>query len=134
MEALMRTLRKLLVVLLVIVTALSSNAFAQQRHAVDPAELAAAINQHVAAQDANRAAIREALGRAEVRQVAENAGIDLDRLTAGIDTMSAADLERAADAARNVNETLVGGATLIISATTIIIILLLVLLIVVVAD
>ena len=131
----MRRLRKLLVAPLVFVIALSSNAFAQQRHAVDPAELAAAVNQHVATQDADRAAVREALGRAEVRQVAEKAGINLDRLAAGIDTMSAADLQRAADAARNVNETLVGGATtVIISATTIIIILLLVLLIVVAVD
>lgn len=131
----MRRLRKLLVGPLVIVTALSSNAFAQQRHVVDPAELAAAINQHVEAQDADRAAIREALGRAEVRRVAEKAGINLDRLMVGIDTMSPADLQLAADAARNVNDTFVGGATtLVISTTTIIIILLILLLIVVAVD
>jgi len=128
-------LRRLVVGPLVLVTALSSNAFAQQRHVVDPADLAAAVNQHVASQDANRAAIREALGRVEVRQAAEKAGIDLDRLAARIDTISATDLQVAGDAARNVNETLVGGATtLVISATTIIIILLIVLLIVVVAN
>lgn len=131
----MRTLRRLLVGPLVLVTALSSNAFAQQRHAVDPADLAAAVNQHVASQDANRAAIREALGRAEVREAAERTGIDLDRLAAGIDTVSATDLELAGDAARNVNDALAGGATtLVISTTTIIIVLLLVLLIVIVAK
>lgn len=131
----MRTMRKLLACVLVVVTAMSSNALAQQRHAVDPAELAAAVNQHVANQDADRAVIREALGRAEVRQVAQRAGINLDRLTSAVDTMSANDLQLAADAARNVNQTLVGGATtLVISTTTIIIALLLLILIIVAVN
>lgn len=131
----MRTLRKLLVGPLILVTALSSAAFAQQRHVVDPAAMANTISQHVGKQDADRAAIREAFARAEVRDVAAKTGIDVGRLTAAVETMNASDLERAADAARQVNERLVGGQrNLVISTTTIIIVLLVVILIIVAVD
>ena len=131
----MRTLRTLLVGPLVLVTALSTSAFAQERHVVNPAALADAVSQHADKQDADRAAIREAFARPEVRDVAAKTGVDLSRLSAGVDTMSAGDLARAADAARQVNDRLVGGATtLVISTTTIIIILLIVILIIVAVD
>jgi hypothetical protein len=131
----MRTLRKLLVGPLVLVTTLSSAAFAQERHVVDPAALATAVSQHVDKQDADRAAIREAFARPEVRDVAAQTGIDLGRLSAAVDTMSAEDLARAADAARQVNDRLVGGATtLVISATTIILALLVLIIIILIVD
>jgi hypothetical protein len=131
----MRTLRQMLVAVLVVVTALSPVTFAQERHVVDPAQMAGAVSAHAASQDADRAAVREALNRPEVRQVAERFGIDLAQANAAVDTLSGTDLERAASAARNVNESLVGGAsTVVISTTTIIIVLLLVLLIVLIAD
>lgn len=129
----MRTLRTLLVAPLVVVTALSSVTFAQERHVVNPAAMAGAISQHVAAQDANRAVVREALSRPEVRELAAKAGIDLTRLSAAVDTMSTADLERAAEAAQQVNDSLVGGATTIVISTTTIIIALLILIVVLVA-
>ena len=44
----MRTLRTVLVGPLMLVLAPSTSAFAQQRHAVDPAALAAAVSAHVA--------------------------------------------------------------------------------------
>jgi hypothetical protein len=135
MEGLMRTLRKLLVGPLVLLTALSTSAFAQERHVVNPAALADAVSQHVVNQDADRAAIREAFARPEVRDVAAKTGLDLARLSAAVDTMSAGDLARAADAARQVNDRLVGGATtLVISTTTIIIVLLVVILIILAVD
>lgn len=131
----MRTLRKLLVAPLVFVTVMSTSAFAQQRHVLDPAALANAISQRVADQEADRSAVREALARPEVRDVAGKVGVDLDRLAATAATLSGDDLERAADSARQVNEALTGGASVIvISTTTIIIVLLLVLLIVIIAD
>jgi hypothetical protein len=134
MEVSMRTLRHVLVAALVFLLAYSP-AFAQQRHAVDPAALAATVSSQVARQDADRAAIREALGRPEVREVAAKAGIDLDQLASGVDALAGTDLTRTADAARQVNDTLVGGAsTIVISTTTIIIILLVLLLIVVAVD
>jgi hypothetical protein len=134
MEVSMRTFRQLLVALLVVVTALSPVTFAQERHVIDSAAMAGAVSQHAARQDAGRATVREALNRPEVRQVAEKIGIDLARLNAAVETLSGADLERAAGAARQVNDSLVGGAsTIVISTTTIIIALLLIILIVLIA-
>lgn len=131
----MRTLRQLLIAVLVVVTALCPVTFAQQRHVVDPAAMAGAVSQHAARQDADRATVREALNRPEVRDVAAKTGLDLARITAAVDTLNGADLERAAGAARQVNESLVGGAsTVVISTTTIIIVLLLIILIVLIAD
>jgi uncharacterized protein YaiL (DUF2058 family) len=113
----------------------SSPAFAGQQHVVAPSQLATTVADQVAKEDANRAAIHEALARPEVQRVASSIGMDLTRAAAAVDTLAAADLERAATAARDVNQQLVGGAsTIVISTTTIIIILLVVLLIVVVAD
>jgi hypothetical protein len=135
MEVLMRTLRQTFVAPLIVIMGFSSTAFAQQRHAVPPADLAAAVSQQTAQQDADRAAINEALARSEVREVAAKAGLDMDRLAAAVDTLSGPALAQAADAAREVNQNLVGGAsTIVISTTTIIIILLVLLLIVVAVD
>ena len=49
--------------------ATSSSAFAQQ-HAVDPGALATAVTQHIATQDADRAAVRDALAQPQVREIA----------------------------------------------------------------
>ena len=140
----MRTIRQLLVFPLVLVTAMAVPAFADPsrqsaeratadvQHLVPPGQLTAAVTDRVAAQDASRAAIREALARPEVRDVAASMHVDLSRAAAAIDTLSGADLEQAANAARSVNEQLVGGAsTVVISTTTIIIALLVIILLVV---
>ena len=96
------------------------------------AELATTVADGVAKQDANRATVHEALARPEVQAVASKLGLDLTRAEAVIDTMSGAELEKAANAAQQVNEQLVGGAsTVVISTTTIIIILLLVIILVI---
>jgi hypothetical protein len=137
----MRTFRHLLVAPLVLVTALAAPAFAQgqnsaltpeQRHAVTPQSIAATVADRAADQDTARAAIRQALGRPEVREMAEKAGMDLQRVTAAVDTLSGTDLQRASAAAQNVNQALVGGAsTIVVSTTTVILALLLLLLIVI---
>jgi hypothetical protein len=134
MEASMRTLRTLLVGSLILVTTSAPAVHAQERHVVDPAALAAAVSNHVAKQDADRTAIREALARPEVLEVAAKTGVDLDRLRAAVGTLSGGELERAATAARQVNDRLVGGATIVITTTTIIIALLIVILIIVAVD
>jgi hypothetical protein len=124
--------RKLLVFPLAALMAISAPAFAAAQHVVPPSQVAAAVADHVAKQDADRATVREALARPEVQRVAATMGLDLARAAAAVDTMSAADLERAATAARDVNQQLVGGAsTIVISTTTIIIILLLVILLII---
>jgi len=130
----MNMLRTLLVGQLVIVT-LSVTTFAQNSHVVDRAELAAAVAEHAASQDASRTAIREALAQPEVRAVAERTGLDLDRLKAAVATMDGADLERTATTARHVNNALAGGqSTITFSTTTIIIALLVVILLIVAID
>jgi hypothetical protein len=129
----MRLLRDCLVGLLILLTGLSSSAYAQNRHVVRPADIAAAVDAHVASQSADRAAIREALDRPEVREVAMRIGIDLDHVTASIGTLSGSDLEAAASVARQVNETLVGGASSVTLSTTTIIIILLALILIIVA-
>ena len=131
----MKTVRKLLVFPLVCLTIAAGSAFANQQHVIDPSQLSAAMADRVATDDANRAAVHEALARAEVHGVAATVGVDLDRLNAAVDTMAGTDLERAASTARQVNEQLVGGASSVtLSTTTIIIILLAIILIVVIAK
>ena len=131
----MRTVRQLLVGPLALILCLPSVAPAQERHAVPSETLSATVAAHSAAQDADRAAIREALAHPRVREVASNAGVDVERIAAAANALSGSDLQRAAEAARQVNDTLVGGqSTLVISTTTIIIALLILLLIVVALD
>jgi hypothetical protein len=131
-DILMRNVRQLLAFPLMLLTIAASPAFADQQHLVAPGQLAATVTDHVAQQDASRAAIREALARPEVRDVASSMHIDLARATAAIETMTGTDLEQAANAARTVNQQLVGGAsTVVISTTTIIIILLLVIILII---
>ena len=128
----MRIVRKLLVFPLMLLTIVASPAFAQEQHLVAPGQLAATVTDHVARQDASRAAIREALARPEVRDVASSMHVDLARATAAVETMTGADLEQAANAAKTVNQQLVGGAsTVVISTTTIIIVLLLVIILII---
>jgi hypothetical protein len=129
----MKRIRKDLALTLSLVTALASSAAAQDRHAVDPTLLTATVQQHVASQDADRAAIREALARPEVREMASRVGLDVDRAAASINTLSGTDLERAAGVARDVNQTLVGGASSVTLSTTTIIIILLALILIIVA-
>jgi uncharacterized BrkB/YihY/UPF0761 family membrane protein len=132
MEVYMSTARKLLVAPLLLVLIASSPAFAGQRHVVDPTQLAAIVEQHVAKQDADRAAIHEALSRPEIQALAGKMGVDLTRAAAAVDSISSDDLARAANAAHQINQHYVGGAsTVVISTTTIIIVLLLVVLLVV---
>ena len=128
----MQTVRRFLVFPLMVLMMASSSAFADQQHAVPPSQLASTIADRVAQQDANRAAVHEALARPEVQTVASSLGVDLTRANAAVDTMSAADLQRAANTARQVNQQLVGGAsTIVISTTTIIIILLLIIILII---
>ena len=65
-------------------------------------------------------------------KAAAKLGVDLSRAVAAVDTLQGADLARAADAARHVNDRLAGGAsTITITTTTLIIILLVAILLIV---
>ena len=128
----MKSRHTCLVLLLVALMMGPSSAFAGQQHLVPSSQLATTVADGAAKQDTDRATIREALERPEVQAVASKLGLDLDRATAAIDTMSRSDLEKAAQSAQQVNDQLVGGASsVVISTTTIIIILLLVIILIV---
>ena len=124
--------RTLLALALAALLLATSSAFAEQQHVVAPGQLAAAVEDAAAKQDNDRASVREALARPEVQEVASKLGIDLTRATASVEALSGADLDKAANAAQQVNQQLVGGAsTVVISTTTIIIILLLVIILII---
>ena len=129
----MHTLRDSLVTILILCLAGAAPAFAQQRHIVDRAALAKTVEQHSAKQDADRAAIREALARPEVQTLARQLGVDVPRVNGSLAALTGADLERAAAAARQVNESLAGGASNVTISTTTIIIILLALILLIVA-
>jgi hypothetical protein len=129
----MRLIERLLVFPLGLLIALSTPAFADAQHAVAPRDVAAVVAQHVAQQEADRAAVHEALARPEVREMAARMGVDLSRANAAVDTLNGADLARTAGAARQVNQSLVGGASTVVISTTTIIIALLVLILIIVA-
>ncbi len=131
----MKIVRSFLVLLLIPVMMAPGRAFAGQQHIVAPNALASATADHAATQDADRAAIRQALARPEVQSTAAKLGVSMERLEGAASTMTGADLERAASTARQVNDQLVGGAsTVSISTTTIIIVLLVIILIIVAVN
>src|SRR5258705_8142570 len=108
----MKSVRTLLVFVLVVTWMMSSSpAFADQQHIVPPSQLATTVADGAAKQDTDRATIREALERPEVQALASKLGLDLNRATAAVDTMSGSDLEKAAQSAQQVNDQLVGGAS-----------------------
>ena len=131
----MRLITQLLVFPLCLLMVMTTSVWAQQQHAVDPGAIAGTVVQHVATQDADRAAVRDALARPEVREMATHMGVDLTRANAAVATMSSADLQQAAAAARQINSSFVGGAsTIVISTTTIIIALLIIIIIIIAAK
>jgi hypothetical protein len=129
----MQTVRALLIFPLAMLMMASSSAFAgQPQHVVSPGQLATTVSGAAAKQDTDRATVRETLERPEVQAVAAKLGLDLTRATAAVDTLSGADLDKAANAAQQVNQQLVGGAsTVVISTTTILIVLLLVIILII---
>lgn len=134
LEVLMHTLRALILAPVILALALSAPLAAQEHHAVAPTSLAETVAAQTAAQDADRATLRETLSRPEVRAVAARAGLDLDRAAASIDTMSPESLAKAAARAQQVDSALVGGASTVTISTTTVIIVLLIVILILVAD
>lgn len=102
-----------------------------QSNVIGKSALDKAVQERVASDQADRDAIQSLLRRAEVRDVADKAGISLDKAIAAVSTLQGDDLRQLAQQAQQVDNQLAGGAsTIVISTTTIIIILLLIILIV----
>ncbi|CAN5869503.1 hypothetical protein BH24ACI5_BH24ACI5_21080 [soil metagenome] len=102
-----------------------------QSNVIGKSALDKAVQERVASDQTDRAAIQALLERAEVREVAGKAGLSLDKALAAVSTLQGDDLRQLADQARHADNQLAGGAsTVVISTTTILIVLLVVLLIV----
>ena len=98
-----------------------------QRHVVGDSQIQARVDQQNSRADADRQVIQIMLRRADVRQIAGAAGLDVERADAAVAVLSGPTLERLAAQAREVNAGLAGGDDkIVISATTIIIILLII--------
>ena len=124
--------RSLAVLLAVLVSAPVANA---QQHVIGKSALDQAVEQRVARDQSDRDAIMTLLQQQKVRDIAQQAGLSIDKATAAVATLEGDDLRQVASQARQVNNELAGGATtVVITTTTIIIILLIVIIIVLLAD
>jgi hypothetical protein len=102
-----------------------------QNHVIGTSALDKAVQERVARVQADRQAVTSLLQRAEVRQIADRAGVSLEKAQAAVSTLEGSELEQLASQARAVQNDLAGGqSAIVISTTTIIIVLLIVLLIV----
>jgi hypothetical protein len=128
----MRIVRRTLAVFLAV---LFIAPVAQAQHVIDKSALAAAVQERVAQDQADRDAILSLLQREDVREIAAKAGLSLEQAQAAVSTLEGETLYELASQARSVQNDLAGGAsTIVISTTTIIIVLLLVVLILVLAN
>jgi len=129
----MRIVRRSLAVMLAAL--LVAPAAQAQTHVVGKKALTQAIQERVSQDRADRDAILALLARTEVRQIATQAGLSLEKAEAAVSTLQGQDLRDIAAQARQVNDDLAGGASnIVISTTTIIIVLLIIILIVLIAD
>ena len=126
----MRVLKSCLIVILSVLLT-RGTALAQQPHVVGAVLLDQMLAEKVRQQDADRAVIREVLGRSEVREVAARAGLDIVRAEATVAMLDGKDLQEAAEHARQLQKDLAGGGSVTLQTTTIIIILLVVILVIV---
>ena len=124
--------RSLAVVLAVLVSAPVASA---QQHVIGKSALEKAVHERAALDQADRAAILTLLERQDVREVAKQAGLSIEKATAAVSTLQGDELRQVAAQANHVNNELAGGATtVVITTTTIILVLLIVILLVILAD
>ena len=124
----MRIHKSLLVALLLASTFAVGAASSEELHAVGQAEMQAAIAAQVGDQASQRAAIQSLLARPEVRQLAANSGLDLERAKAVAANLDGAELQRLAQQATAVEAQLAGGSTTVVFTSTVLIIILIVVL------
>jgi len=129
----MRLVRRFLAVCLALLVMVP--AAGAQDHVIGRAALDKAVQQRVSQDQADREAILSLLDRQDVRDIAAKAGVSIEKAQTAVTMLHGQSLQDAAYQARQVQDTLAGGAsTIVISTTTVIIILLLIILIVVIAD
>ena|SRR5919106_2492437 len=128
----MRTSVSGLVVLLCILIA-APRAAAQQAHAAPPSAIEQALQQHIAASDADRAVVQRLLERPDVRALAADIGLDVRRAQTAVATLEGEQLSKLAAQARQAEDGLAGGQSRVTISTTLIIIALLVVILLIVA-
>jgi len=109
-----------------VVAAGAATAGGRQSHVVGSADIQARIDQRLGQDVADRQAIQLLLAQPGVRQVAEAAGLDIERAHAAAALLSGPELKDLAANAREINAGIGGDRTITITATTLIIILLVV--------
>lgn len=127
----MRNVRALLMSLLAAFAVGASPALAQDEHIVDRSELRASVSEQASSEDADRATVLRVLQRSEVRELADDMGVDVTTAEDAVATLDGVELERLSHRARAVETALAGGQSVTISATIIIIVLLVVILLIV---
>jgi hypothetical protein len=128
----MRMIASLLVAVFVVV-AVVPPVNAQSSHTAPISALESAVQEHVASIAADREAVLQLLARPEVRAIAGDVGIDLQRVESAVGTLEASQLAELAAQARQADEALAGGQSRVVISTTVIIIALLVLILIIVA-
>lgn len=128
----MRTSTSVLVILLSIVMVMP-RVQAQASHTASQSAIDAALQQHVATAAADRADVLRVLANAEVKAVAEKAGLDLRQATTAVASLEGQELAQLAAQARQVDQALAGGQSRVVISTTMIIVALLVLILIIVA-
>jgi hypothetical protein len=129
----MHLTHRLLAVGLAACTALfvvAPNAWAQERHVVDRSAMTAAVTAKAQADEADRAAVREAVHTPEAQAVADRFGLNLTHVDDAISTMSPTEIHALAGPARTVSTSASGGDAIVISTTTLLLLLILIVLIV----
>jgi hypothetical protein len=129
----MHLTHRLLAVCLTASTALfvvAPNVWAQERHVVDRSAMKAAVTAKANADDADRAAVRDAVHTPEAQAVADRFGLNLTHVDDAIATLSPAEIHALAGPARTVSTAPSGGDAIVISTTTLLLLLILIVLIV----
>lgn len=129
----MKNVRRTLAIFLAVL--LMAPAVNAQDHVIGKAALDKAVQDRVNREQTDREAIIALLHRTEVRDLIAKAGLSLEKAEAAVYTLQGNDLLQIASNARQVQNSLAGGAsTIVISTTTVIIVLLLIILIVLLAK
>lgn len=128
----MRTLASVVLVTFSLLT-LVPRVDAQTSHAAPQAALDAALQQHAASADADRATVLRLLDRPEVQAIAGDIGLDIRRAQDAVRTLDGQELANLAVQAGQAEQALAGGQSRITISTTLIIMALLVLILIIVA-
>lgn len=124
----MRTIVSILALLLCVAIA-APRVGAQSSHVASQAAIDEALQQHLSAVQADRDVVLRLLERPDVRALAGDLGLDLQRARAAISTLEGRELGELAARARAIDEALAGGQSSVTISTTLLIIGLLVLII-----